>query len=79
MSDIFKSMKAKKKRVMDPNIIRPNLFSHEKKLKDITAGHEQAMNHVIDLEERVRGLERKLRHQTDYLNMLHSRLLSQKH
>lgn len=74
----LKSMKQKKKRVMDPNIIRPNLFSHDKEIKGIKSANEVAMQTIMQLQDQVRSLERKLRRQTDYLDALHSRVLHKK-
>ena len=63
-------MKVKKKREMDPNIVRPNLFSHDKEIRGIKTTHELAMQQIVQLQNQVRSLERKLRRQTDYLSML---------
>lgn len=74
MSNIFKVMKAKKKRAVNPDIPRPNLLSHEKKLKDMSAAAEDAMRTIQQQAERIRRLERKIASQSDYLQAVHSRL-----
>ena len=71
-------MKAKKKRVMDPNIIRPNLFSHDKEIRGIKTTHEAAMATIMDMQEQIRKLERKVRAQNDYLSVLHNRAVLKK-
>jgi hypothetical protein len=42
--------KQKKKRVMDPTIPRPNLFSHEKKLKEQTQAFDRLLQ-IIDKQQ----------------------------
>ena len=72
---MLKAMKAKRKRAVDPDAPpRPNLLTHDKKLRDMTTTAEKAMRDIVDLHDRVRKLERKLSSQTDYLNMVHTRL-----
>ena len=72
--NFLKSMKQKKKRVMDPNIVRPNLFSHDKEIRGMKTTNELAMQQILQLQDQVRGLERKLRRQTDYLSALHAKI-----
>ena len=74
MSGIFKAMKQKKKRAVNPDIPRPNLFTHEKKLKDMQAANDGAAQTVTQLQNRIQRLERKLATQTDYLQALHNKL-----
>jgi len=74
----LKSMKQKKKRVMDPNIVRPNLFSHDKEIRGIKTTHEVAMSQIMDMQDQIRKLERKVRAQNDYLNILHNRAVLKK-
>lgn len=74
----LKSMKQKKKRVLDPNIPRPNLFSHDKEIRGMKTTNELAMQQILQLQDQVRSLERKLRRQTDYLSALHQRFSSTK-
>ena len=74
MSGIFKAMKQKKKRAVNPDIPRPNLFTHEKKLKDMQAANDGAAQTITQLQNRIQRLERKLATQTDYLQALHNKL-----
>lgn len=74
----LKAMKAKKKRVLDPNIPRPNLFSHDKEIRGIKSNSEHAMQQIMDLQDQVRKLERKLRAQTDYISALNQRVVLKK-
>jgi len=74
---IFKAMKQKKKRAVNPDIPRPNLFTHEKKLKDMQAVNDSAMQTIQQLQSRVQRLESKLASQTTYLQALHSKLNNQ--
>ncbi len=71
-ANFLKSMKAKKKRVMDPNIPRPNLFSHDKEIRGIKTANDSTMQQIQHLQSQVRRLERKLQAQTDYLSALHN-------
>lgn len=74
-SNIFKVMKAKKKRAVDPNAPpRPNLLSHEKTIKGITATAQSQQTEIEILKRRLYELERKLARQTTYLDALHQRL-----
>jgi hypothetical protein len=72
--NFLKSMKQKKKRVMDPNIVRPNLFSHDKEIRGMKSTNELAMQQIMQLQDQVRKLERKLSRQTDYLSAVHSKI-----
>lgn len=74
MTGIFKAMKQKKKRAVNPDIPRPNLFTHEKKLKDMQAANDGAAQTIAQLQNRIQRLERKLATQTDYLQALHNKL-----
>jgi hypothetical protein len=67
-------MKQKKKRVMDPNIVRPNLFSHDKEIRGMKSTNELAMQQIMQLQDQVRKLERKLARQTDYLSAVHNKI-----
>jgi hypothetical protein len=76
MSNIFKAMKAKKKRAVDPDAPpRPTLLGHDKQIRDMSAAHEREL---AELRSRVHNLERKLRHQTNYLDALHNRVVIKK-
>lgn len=72
---MLKTMKAKKKREVDPNAPpRPNLMSHDKVIRDQKATVEQMAQKLKYLERRLNDTESKLRHQTQYLSQLHSTL-----
>lgn len=75
VSPFLKAMQPKKKRPVDPNAPpRPNLLSHEKVLKDNKATMEQMQNELLHLRGKVRSLESKLVHQSNYLSILHQHL-----
>lgn len=75
MSDIFKAMKAKKKRAIDPDAPpRPNLMTHEVKLRSAQETIETQAQQLQVLQQRIDRLERKLSAQTDYLAQLHQRI-----
>lgn len=76
MSNIFKAMKVKKKRAVDPDAPpRPTLLGHDKQIRDMSAAHEREL---AELRSRMHNLERKLRHQTNYLDALHNRVVFKK-
>jgi predicted RNase H-like nuclease (RuvC/YqgF family) len=69
---MFDMYKSKKKRAVDPNAPpRPNLFSHEKKLKETTSSLEELQQENRLLKMRLEALESKMVTQTQYLNHLH--------
>ena len=71
----LKSMKAPKKRPVDPNAPpRPNLLSHDKEIRGMKSTNELAMQQILQLQDQVRGLERKLRRQGDYLSAIHAQI-----
>lgn len=73
---MLKAMKAKTKRPVDPNAPpRPNLMSHEKKIKEMGAQYE---NELAEIRHKMYNLERKLARQTNYLDALHQRISSKK-
>lgn len=75
MSDIFKAMKGKKKRAVDPNAPpRPNLMTHEVKIRSAQEVIDSQAQQLQILQHRVASLERKLNAQTDYLSQLHQRI-----
>jgi hypothetical protein len=75
MSDIFKAMKAKKKRAVDPNAPpRPNLMTHDVKLRTAEQTIQDQAHTINTLQIRLDNLERKVRAQTDYLAQLHQRI-----
>jgi predicted RNase H-like nuclease (RuvC/YqgF family) len=75
MSDIFKAMKAKKKRAIDPDAPpRPNLMTHDVKLRTAEQTIQDQANTINTLQIRLDNLERKVRAQSDYLSQLHQRI-----
>lgn len=71
--NFLKSMRAPKKRAQDPNAPpRPNLMSHDKKIREITAMHG---SETADLRRRMHDLERKFARQNNYLDALHQQLM----
>lgn len=75
MSDIFKAMKAKKKRAVDPNAPpRPNLMTHEVKLRTAQQTIEDQAQQLQILQHRLNQMETKIRYQSEYLSMLHQRI-----
>lgn len=75
MNPMFKAMKAKKKRAVDPDAPpRPNLMTHDVKLRGQQDTIVNLSKVVIDLSEKIRSLEAKVRHQTNYLQALHSQV-----
>jgi hypothetical protein len=74
----LKAMKAKKKRVMDPNIPRPNLFSHDKEIRGIKTANETVAQQITHLQDQVRKLERKVQAQADYIGALNQRVVLKK-
>jgi hypothetical protein len=79
MSNIFKVMKAKKKRAVNPDAPpRPNLMTHDVKLRDQEITVNNLMSSVAYLRDRVQSLESKLRYQTNYLQTLHHKITQKK-
>jgi hypothetical protein len=75
MTDIFRAMKAKKKRAVDPNAPpRPNLMTHEVKLRTAQETIEYQGQVINQMQQRLANLENRLRHQTDYLSVLHNKI-----
>jgi hypothetical protein len=75
MSDIFKAMKAKKKRAVDPNAPpRPNLLTHDVKLRTAQQTIDEQNQTIAMMQNRLSELERKVRAQADYLTQLHQRI-----
>ena len=71
--NIFKAMKAKKKRAVDPNAPpRPNLMTHQVKIRDQDNSIIALTAEVTRLRERVESLQIKLNNQTNYLQALHN-------
>lgn len=75
MSDIFKAMRVKKKREVDPNAPpRPNLMTHEVKLRSAQQTIDDQSRLIAMLQIRVEALENKIRAQSDYLSQLHRQI-----
>jgi predicted RNase H-like nuclease (RuvC/YqgF family) len=75
MSAIFKAMKEKKKRAVDPNAPpRPNLMTHDVKIRSAQEIIDAQAQQLQILQHRVDSLERKLSAQKDYLSQLHQRI-----
>ncbi len=75
MSNIFKAMKSKKKRAVDPNAPpRPNLMSHDVKLRDQQAAMSALQSEIYQLKDTVRSLQNKLNNQTIYLQAVHQKI-----
>mgnify|MGYP006276832799 CR=1 FL=1 len=55
----YKQFKQKKKRVMNPDIPRPNLFSHEKHLKETDITIEELKRTIEDQQQELRILKNK--------------------
>jgi polyhydroxyalkanoate synthesis regulator phasin len=72
---IFKAMKAKKKRAVDPNAPpRPNLMVHQVKLRDQDNSIVALNAEINRLKERVDSLQNKLNNQTNYLQAIHNQI-----
>lgn len=66
-------MRAKKKREVDPNAPpRPNLMTHNVKIRGIEDTVSQMEQQLAIANARVEALERKLQNQTAYLQSLHN-------
>lgn len=75
MSNIFKAMKAKKKRVVNPDAPpRPNLMTHDVKIRDQQNAMSLLQSEIYQLKDTVRSLQNKLNNQTAYLQAVHSKL-----
>ena len=75
MSNMFKAMKTKKKRAVDPDAPpRPNLMTHDVKLRDQQNAMQSVQLEIQNLKDTVRTLKHKLDNQTAYLQAVHSKL-----
>ena len=75
MSNIFRAMKAKKKRAVDPNAPpRPNLMTHDVKIRDQQNVIVSMQQEIYNLKDTVRSLQNKLNNQTVYLQAVHSKI-----
>ncbi len=78
MSDMFKVMRAKKKRPVDPNAPpRPNLLSQDKKLRDQEQTVQNLHKEVSYLKDKLSSLEIKLRTQDNLVSQMLARLIKQ--
>ena len=72
---MLKAMRPKKKRAVDPNAPpRPNLLTHDVKIRTQQETIEQLNYTVHKLEDHVRRLENKLNNQAIYLQAVHQKL-----
>lgn len=77
--NMLKTMRAKKKRPVDPNAPpRPNLMSHDKVIRDQKATIGKMEDRMRMLELRLADTETKLRYQTQYLSHLHNTVVRKK-
>ena len=75
MSNIFKAMKTKKKRAVNPDAPpRPNLMTHDVKIRDQQNTVSLMQSEIYQLKDTVRSLQSKLNNQTAYLQAVHSKL-----
>ncbi len=75
MSNIFKAMKAKKKRAVNPDAPpRPNLMTHDVKIRDQQNATSAMQSEIFQLRDTVRSLQNKLNNQTVYLQAVHQKL-----
>ncbi len=78
MSNIFKAMKAKKKRAVNPDAPpRPNLMTHDVKLREQQNVIQLMQYEMQYLKDTVRSLQNKLTNQTVYLQAVHSKIKKQ--
>jgi hypothetical protein len=71
-------MKAKKKRAVNPDAPpRPNLMTHDVKIKDQQAVLSAMQSEIYQLKDTVRNLQNKLNNQTVYLQAVHSKIKNQ--
>ena len=78
MNKIFKAMKVKKKRAVNPDAPpRPNLMTHDVKIRDQQNIVSLMQLEIYQLKDTVRSLQNKLNNQTAYLQAVHSKLKNQ--
>lgn len=72
---IFKAMRVKKKRAVNPDAPpRPNLMTHDVKIRDQQNVISSMQHEIFNLKDTVRSLQSKLNNQTVYLQAVHSKL-----
>jgi phage shock protein A len=70
---MLKAMKAKQKRPVDPNAPpRPNLMTHNVKIRTMEESMLQMEQQLAQATQRVEALERKLVNQNAYLQGVHN-------
>jgi len=68
-------MKAKKKRAVNPDAPpRPNLMTHDVKIRDQQNVISRMQHEIFNLKDTVRSLQNKLNNQTVYLQAVHTKL-----
>lgn len=68
-----KQFKHKKKRPVDPNAPpRPNLLSHDKKLREQTEAFSRLLGMVERQQDQIESLESKIRYMATVIERLHS-------
>ena len=72
---IFKAMRVKKKRAVNPDAPpRPNLMTHDVKIRDQQSIINNMQMEIYNLKDTVRSLQNKLNNQTVYLQAVHSKI-----
>jgi peptidoglycan hydrolase CwlO-like protein len=78
MNNIFRAMKAKKKRAVNPDAPpRPNLMTHDVKIKDQQNAVAAMQSEIFQLKDTVRSLQNKINNQTAYLQAVHQKIKNQ--
>jgi peptidoglycan hydrolase CwlO-like protein len=78
MNNIFRAMKAKKKRAVNPDAPpRPNLMTHDVKIKDQQNAVAAMQSEIYQLKDTVRSLQNKINNQTAYLQAVHQKIKNQ--
>lgn len=78
MSNIFRAMKTKKKRAVNPDAPpRPNLMTHDVKIKDQQHAVSAMQSEIYQLKDTVRSLQNKINNQTAYLQAVHQKIKNQ--
>ena len=71
-------MKAKKKRAVNPDAPpRPNLMTHDVKIRDQQNTVAILQSEIYQLKDTVRSLQNKLNNQTVYLQAVHQKIKNQ--
>jgi uncharacterized coiled-coil protein SlyX len=76
---MLRAMRPKKKRAVDPNAPpRPNLMTHEVRLREQMQSVADLQHVVFRLQNEITELRSKLNRQTDYIQALTQRIYSNK-